>query len=799
LWRLTRGTRAADHATGTMPLFALGTFLAAFLLFQVELVIAKAILPWFGGTPAVWTTCLLFFQVALLGGYAWSHLLVGRSRPRRQSLLHGVLLVACLVILGWHLMGWGSPLLPGASWKPGGQESPVAAIVAMLGVAVGLPFFALAATTPLLQAWFSRSWPGRSPYRLYALSNLGSLLALLSYPFVVEPLLSLRVQARVWGIGFVLFALAGLACAVVAGWGVTGRELQSGPREGQDVAPGRPGPGVARRLLWLGLPASASVLLLAVTNQISQEVAVIPFLWVLPLSLYLLSFVISFHDRRWYSRTVFVPLLGVAVFGACVLLYHGVDVPVLLQIGSWSFVLFVCCMVCHGELARLAPDPRHLTSYYLLLAAGGALGGVFVALVAPVLFDGFWELHAGLVACGLLALLAWLEDRDSWLRSGPLWVPAAALLGALAGAAYLLLPGLEGHALHQLWPRVAVVAAIVAALLVLARRRRGSRLWGLRPLFATGCVAVALTLLSVVLRAHIAAVLAGSLEVSRGFFGVLKVEEEHAGDPDRHVYLLRHGRIVHGFQFVSEAKRRLATSYYGEGSGIAIALLHHPKRERAAPEERALRIGVAGLGVGTIAAYGEPGDVLRFYEINPDVIRFATMGMFTYLEDTPARVQIVQGDARVSLEREPNQHFDVLAIDAFSSGAIPVHLLTAEAFAVYLRHLQPDGVLAIDVSNRTLDLTPVVWGLARHFGLAGVQVARKASTDGASWGSLWILLTRDVAFLGEPGVADERAPHESRVAELPFWTDDHSSLLPLLKTSAWDPEALAARGGDGSR
>jgi hypothetical protein len=781
-----------------MPLFALSVLLAAFLLFQVEVVIGKAVLPWYGGTPAVWTTCLLFFQVALLGGYAWSHALIGRAPPRRQSVAHGGLLVACLAVLAWHLVSWGSPLLPGASWKPGGQENPVPAILAVLGATVGLPFFALSATAPLLQAWFSRAWPGRSPYRLYALSNLGSLLALLSYPFLVEPLLSLRVQARAWGIGFGIFALACGACAVKA------RATSPGLAQGAGIVPqGNTAlgerTGITRRLLWLGFPASASVMLLAVTNQISQEVAVVPFLWVLPLSLYLLSFVVCFHDRRWYSRVVFNPLLGVAVFMACFLLYRGSDVPVLGQIGTWSFVLFVCCMGCHGELARLAPDPRHLTSYYLLLASGGVLGGVFVALLAPVVFDGFWELHIGLLACGLLALLALLADRDSWLRAGKVWPAVLALLSAVAGAVSFLLPGVQGSALGRLWPHAVGGVGILLAALWLGRRARGFRLWQGRPLFATGCLAVALMLLSVVLRAHMGAVLAGSVEVSRGFFGVLTVEQELAGDPERHVYLLRNGRILHGFQFASEAKRRVATSYYGEGSGIAIALFHHPRRKAATPDERALRIGVAGLGVGTLATYGRDGDLLRFYEINPDVVRFATEGVFTYLADTPARVEVVLGDARVSLEREESQQFDVLAVDAFSSGAIPVHLLTTEAFEVYLRHLRSGGVLAIDVSNRTLDLAPVISRLARHFKLAAVVVAKKRSDDGASWGSLWILLTRDAGFLSTPGVADDSTPREAPGPEFPLWTDDYSSLLPLLKASAWDSEALARGGSDRAR
>jgi SAM-dependent methyltransferase len=289
-------------------------------------------------------------------------------------------------------------------------------------------------------------------------------------------------------------------------------------------------------------------------------------------------------------------------------------------------------------------------------------------------------------------------------------------------------------------------------------------------------------LLSVVLRAHMRAVEAGALGMSRGFFGVLKVEQEHVGDPERHTFSLRHGRILHGFQYASEAKRGIPTSYYGEGSGISLALLHHPRRTAAAPGGGNLRIGVAGLGVGTIAAYGREGDLLRFYEINPDVVRLAMGdGPFTYLQDTLATVDVVLGDARVSLEREGDQHFDVLAVDAFSSGAIPVHLLTREAFEVYLRHLRPDGVLAIDVSNRSLDLTPVVWSLAHHFGLAAVQVAKKGAKDGSSWGSLWILLTRNAAFLSAPGVADPEAKRENGRQRFPVWSDDANSLLPLIK------------------
>jgi hypothetical protein len=762
-----------------MFFIALTTFLGAFLLFQVELLIGKAILPWFGGAPAVWTTCLLFFQAVLLGGYAWAHALVGGMRARRQSLLHGALLGACVAVLAVHLAAWGSPLLPGVGWRPSGQENPSAAILVLLAISVGLPFLALSATAPLLQSWLARAFPRRSPYRLYALSNLGSLLGLLTYPFIVEPALSLHVQAWMWAIGFALFVLACGVCVVRAG-------RLAPEEEGATNTAVNEVPSTARRLLWLGLPAGASVMLLAVTNQISQEVAVVPFLWVLPLSLYLLSFVVSFDHPRWYGRGVFHPALACALFVACLLLYHGADVPVLDQMGGWSFVLFTCCMACHGELARLAPGPRHLTSFYLLVASGGALGSLFVAVIAPVVFRGFWELHLGLLVCGLLVLFALLGDRESWLRTGRVWPAALALVAATAATAYLLLPRLTaGLPTKQAYP-LGLAVLLVGWLAWRSRRGHG------RPLLATACVAVALMMLSVVLRAQMRAVVARSAVVTRGFFGVLEVDEEFRGDPEHHAFLLRHGRIVHGCQFAEAAKRRIPTAYYGKGSGVALALLDHPRR-LAGPVALPLRIGVAGLGVGTVAAYGRPGDLFRFYEINPDVVRLADGGgPFTFLRDSPAHVEIVLGDARMSLERERDQRFDVLIVDAFSSGAIPVHLLTREAFAVYLRHLAvPDGVLAVDVSNRTLDLRPVVRRLARHFGLAAVEVAKKGSPDGPTWGSLWVLLTRNVSLLAAPGIGEPHARWEGASVDFPLWTDDHSSLLPLLKPSAWDPDAVA--------
>jgi len=684
--------------------YAVAIAFGAFLLFQVQPLIGKYILPWFGGGPAVWTTCMLFFQMLLLAGYAYAHLLHRWLAPRMQAAVHVVVLGAAMLAL---------PIVPNTAWKPTGGGDPTFRILALLAATVGLPYLVLATTSPLLQAWFTRAQPGRSPYRLYALSNAGSLLALVSYPFVVEPWLRLRAQALVWSMVFAVFALVCGWCAVRV-WRMGSASDDSRQDGGDADAAGRP--GVAARILWIALPACGSLLLLAVTNQMCSDVAIVPFLWVLPLTLYLLTFILCFHSERWYVRPFFWGLLTVCVAGMIALLVRGVYASIALQVCGFSGGLFVCCMVCHGELVRLKPHPRHLTAFYLSCSAGGALGGVFVGLVAPNVFHAYLELHIGLWLCCALAMVAfWVERRPHrrWSRS---------------------------------WAAMAWLPAFVLVMAVLT----GALCWDVQ----------------VKLR--------GSLSLSRNFYGTLRVAR-YSGDTEAgDHYSLQHGRILHGSQFISPARRREPTTYFGPQSGIGLALR---LRRRQSP----LRVGVVGLGTGTIAAYGEAGDHYTFYEINPQVKHLAT-SRFTYLTDSEADCDVALGDARISLERQKPQHFDVLALDAFTSDAIPIHLLTREAFAAYSRHLKPDAIVAVHISNRFLDLEPVVAALAEEFGFDTAIIESESDVEQEIDAATWVLLTADQNFLDDEQVVaatrdDEDGPPVSPL----LWTDDYSSLAEILR------------------
>ena len=690
--------------------FGATIFLGAFLLFQVQPILGKYLLPWFGGTPAVWTTCLLFFQVLLLAGYAYGHALAGLHSAKAQLLVHLALLAGSLVLVGVLAMRWPSPILPGAGWKPQPGAHPTWEIVRLLGASVGLPFFLLATTAPLVQSWYARVEPEGSPYRLYALSNAGSLLALVSYPFAVEPALALGMQGRVWTWAYLAFALGCAACGMLAA-----RSRQAQPFGIDEIiAEYEPRPTAGTMALWAALAAGGSVMLLAVTNQICQEVAVVPFLWVLPLSLYLLSFILCFHDERWCGRGWLRALLLAAIV-APVLLFFGPYADIRLQSAIFCFTLVAGCMVCHGELVRLKPAPRYLTSFYLAIAAGGAAGGVFVALVAPHLFDGYWEFHLGLWGCCLLALVVLVRERHRLFYRG----------GLRAGF-YLYVFGL--------------------------------------------------LLLGGELASHVAWYEHNTVEVDRNFYGVVAVYSDYDAQARSAVYALRHGRITHGLEYREAAQQDRPTAYFAPESGIGLLLKGFP---RPSP----LRVGVVGLGIGTLAAYGRPGDHFRFYEINPAVVRLAgSSPYFHYLEDTRAQVEIVPGDGRLSLEREQAAGaapFDVLVLDAFNSDAPPAHLLTEEAFALDLARLKPEGVLAVNVSNRALDLRPVVLAAAERFDLGAAWVYQ-APGDRFHPGSSWILLARDRARLATPELARAASPLTG-VPRIPPWTDDFSNLFRVLK------------------
>jgi len=697
-----------------MLLYSLTIFLSAFLLFQVQPIIAKMILPWFGGSSAVWSTCMLFFQVALLLGYLYAHWLHEKLAPRKQAAAHIAALAVSLAAL---------PMLPNPGWKSAGVAHPSLTILALLSLTVGLPYFLLSSTSPLLQAWYARTHREGMPYRLFALSNFASMLALLSYPFVVEPNLPARMQGLVWSAAYVSFAAL---CGTTA-WRASARAAAP-PAAAQEGAPAMGGgPAWTLRLLWLGLAASASVLLLAVTNHLTQDVAAIPFLWILPLSVYLLSFIVCFESPGFYRRAVFLPLLALALaFMAYRLWPYRTDfdprwlsflthMPIRWIIVSFAAGLFACCMVCHGELARLKPHPRYLTGFYVTVSLGGAMGGLFVGLVAPNLFRAYYEFPIGLGLCAAVAFL--VLARGLWrLAGGALWA-------------------------RPRWGAVALALVLCGYL---------------------AC-------LGVVMREMVH----GYRVVARNFYGLLRVEDE--GNPKMDEDACReliHGTINHGQQFLRAPYRRWPVTYFCPQSGIGRAM--------QAQEGPPRRIGILGLGCGTLAAYGRPGDTLRIYEINPLVLDIARRE-FTYLRDTPARVEVALGDGRLLLESEPSQQFDLLVMDAFSGDSVPVHLITREAFRTYFRHLKPGGIVAVNITNTYLDLEPVVERAAAALGkVALVYDYTPDPNDFLCFSCSWTLIMDRATVAAHPDLQ-----HEGKVLrqERPFraWTDDFSNMFGILR------------------
>lgn len=697
----------ASSSMGSTFIFAGAIGWGAFLLFAVQPIMGKYILPWFGGSPAVWTTCLLFFQLALLVGYAYAHFNVRILGARLGPLVHAALLLGCLFLL---------PITPSEKLKPEGDSDPVALIVLLLFRSVGLPYIVLSATGPLLQAWLSGIRRGAMPYRLYALSNLGSLVALAAYPVAIERWLPRNGQTSAWSIGFGVFALPCLATAWFA-W----RDHSPGVWPQRNAAPDLKAvvhrPGIAHYAMWLLLPLCASLLLVATTAKLSQDVAVIPFLWVLPLGIYLITFIICFERPAWYLRRATLIAMAVSIGLTCKMTSIEWGVPLAMQIALFCAGLFICCMGCHGELARMRPAPSHLTSYYLLISAGGALGSVFVALVAPRIFKTFAELRIGWVAAAVMVATALafdglVEFRRSAVRPWVWASPALALIAVLV---------LQPHPIHGE---------------ILSR--------------------------------------------TRNFYGVLTVTRSHEFLPDTANLTFYHGGVEHGAEFEGNLQR-MPTLYYSPtgGGGRTLAALRTPAT--AAP--RPLRVGLVGMGVGTLASYARPGDYYRFYEIDPDVIQIASE-RFSFLKDARGKVDVIRGDARLNLEREPDQHFDAIILDAFSGDTIPVHLLTAECFQVYFRHLNPGGVIALHASNDYLDLYPVMQKLAVHLGLkTAYLIDENGKTPGWSR-SEWMIFSADQQFVDRPEFKPVRRVRDDvDLAKTRLWTDSDTNLFEIFR---WD-------------
>ena len=675
------------YTSGSKLLFAGTIFSSAFLLFLVQPLIAKQILPWFGGSAAVWSVCMVFFQVTLFAGYAYADWVSRHLAPRHQVAVHVALLAGSLTLL---------PILAGPQWKPTGNEDPTLWILGLLLTTIGLPYFLLSTTGPLIQTWIARALVGTNVYRYFSLSNLASLLALVSYPFVLEPRAVLVTQLYAWSGVYALFTVLCTGSAVYF------------LRHARSVAPEAHAhahhaehdrdPKLRDYLLWLGLSAMGSWLLVAITNHITQNVAAIPFLWLLPLTLYLLTFVFCFESDRWYRRNLFLLptaiLLLVCAYG---LQNFGIDIKVAIPL--YTVGLFFFCMFLHGELAQMRPTPRYLTRFYLMLSLGGALGGISVGLIAPRILPAYYELGIGFVITALLAMAV--------LRTSKGLTAAAGLMAIVCG--WFLYAQIEDH-------------------------------------------------------------FAGTRRIVRNFYGNLLSFDTDRKDPRDNVRQLQHGAIKHGEQYLTADRRLEPTTYYGPSSGIGRAI--------ASTDPIDKKVGLIGLGAGTLAVYGRPGDVYRFYEINPQVIDLAR-SEFSFLGESKARIETVLGDARLSLEREAPQAFDVLAVDAFSGDSVPVHLITAEAMDVYLRHLDENGIIAFHVTNRFLWLPPVVEEIARAKGLHAVLIH-----DDAEGSDLlrtdWMLVARNPRVLAQQGIR-QAVTAVAPIPGLRVWTDDFNNLFQILK------------------
>jgi SAM-dependent methyltransferase len=665
-------------------LYAITIFLSAFLLFVVEPMAAKQLLPTLGGSSAVWTTCLVFFSVMLLLGYLYAHWISVRFTPARQAVIHILLLTVALLVLGIHIR----PSPEAVTYHP------ALTVFRVLATVIGLPYLALSATTPLLTGWYAGSFEGRAPYGLFALSNLASLLALGSYPLLIEPQLTMNRQTAWWSGGFLLFATI---CGALA-W--QGRRRMPAAKQSELAGKAATDPGV---VLWFLLALGGGMVLTAVTNHMSENIAAIPLLWLPPLALYLLSFILAFQGAWQPVRQSMLRLVLVAV--ACmayVLRDIRIQFPIAVSVPLFLIGLFVICFFLHGELYARRPETPGLTRFYLVAAAGSAAGTLMVGVIAPLVMRANYDLACTLVVVAVISLAATWHD---------------------------------GWGLRMLW-----IAGVTAAIVVVSSQVRQ---------YDDDAVAL-----------------------MRNFYGTLRVRESHVppqSDTDRQ---LLNGTIEHGAEWFAPQFRGQPLTYYANNSGLGLAM-------RLCCGSGTKRVGVIGLGTGTIAAYGNAGDVIRFYEINPLVERLARH-WFTFLHDSPAQIDVVLGDARLSLTAEAPQHFNVIVIDAFSGDAIPVHLLTREALELYLRHLASGGIVAFHISNRYIDLEPVVAGIARDAGMRALSVHSRGDEQNGVYYADWILATANQSFLAQPEVVNAALPTPLR-GDVRLWTDNYSSVFPLLK------------------
>lgn len=719
-----------------MP-FALTIFTSAFLLFQVQPLLSKQILPWFGGSPAVWTTAMLFFQTLLCLGYLYAHALARLPSRKTQARIHVLLLVAAALL--------AARVLPGSELRPESPDSPVFQVLMILGVSVGLPYFCLATTGPLVQHWFTSTAHAASVFRLYALSNVGSFLALLSFPYVLEPWLEQQQMGQLWTAGFWVFALLCLPVALgawqntspaaVASDGHSNASPASDPAVSGDVKADLP---LLQRLSWIALPALASLVFISATDQISHDVAPEPRLWISTLGIYLVTFILTFDHPRWYRPRFFAGLTLVLLLLAAGLS----DIPRWLGI-QWDYgvnevrwshyaLLFVVCMLCHGELYRRRPvDTRRLTEFYLCMSVGGAFGGLFVTLVATQWFDDY---HEWLMALVLVALLA----------CSVLFRPSGTQRGTVR--------------------RVLGVCTALAMVALLVAMQNP---WSWREVHKED-------------RSEIL------LDQDRNFYGTVSVKERrfHA-DPERNDRVFFSGNVTHGQQFLSESLRHVPTTYYARDSGIGETLIW------AMAQKPSLSVALIGLGAGTLANFARASDAYDFYEINPAAVRFAQQWFDNLSSCKAAEQNILLGDARLRMEQLPkDKRYDVIVLDAFTGGSVPIHLLTREAFRIYADHLKPDGYIAINITNAYLNLYPIVKAQSEVLGLAYRHKFQAVDEVRNIRRNLHFIMTNDQAYLkAHPSVSREIRDAQGRLLStepqdltgLRLWTDQFSSIAPIAK------------------
>ena len=719
---------------------AIAILLSAFLVFQIQPVFSKMILPWFGGGPAVWTACMMFFQLTLLAGYAYAYSINRLLSIRGQAIAHLVLVVAALLFL---------PIIPANSAKPVDGTYPTLRILWVLISTIGLPYFLLSATAPLFQAWYAAKLPGRIPYRLYALSNVGSLVALLSFPFVIEPTMNSELQAYAWSAGFITFGIfTGLLTIVI--YRTKNQPLIPVPEASLTASEDASSTDATPKnwLKWMSLSAIGSFALLSISNHLSQELTVSPLMWVLPLSLYLITFIINFDRPQWYHRRAWAVASIIGIFAFAFLkneIYKTVDrwfdsagiafavgdyeYDVIVQSGFSLLSLFLICMIAHGELVRIKPAANRLTSFYMAMATGGAVGGMTVAVLCPYLFKTFFE------------------------------TPLTLVIG-LALAVYIILPSNIKTNLFS--PVIKKAASTSAGLIRVGLIGAGLILFGMGSaliLYGTWSHANADTLIE-----------------TRNFYGTLRVDLENSNNQEKLGHGLYHGNTFHGFQFIDKKLVNEPTTYYSRSSGVGNAI------EFLKSHKKSIRVGIVGLGTGTTAAYGRPDDYFHFYEINPAVINIAE-NTFSYLKNCLSKVDITLADARIAMEREENQKYDLIVLDAFSGDGIPAHLLTVEAFDVYKKHLAANGIIAVHVSNRYLNLFPVVAGTANHHDFEMVYIEYIPSDDSGmeESSSDWMLLTNNQDFLQDE-LIQELSQDPRQWYALPItWTDQYSNLIEVMK------------------